>query len=102
MRISVDGGTQPRWSRDGTELFYLAADGSLMGVPIRSGTPLEAGTARALSQADIFTYGEFSLFRTNYDVADNGQRFLVNTAVRKPTSSPVAVVLNWPAALGRP
>jgi hypothetical protein len=28
--ISRGGGTQPRWRRDGRELYYLAPDGSIM------------------------------------------------------------------------
>ena len=33
-QVSTEGGSQPRWRRDGKELFYLAADGRLMTVPI--------------------------------------------------------------------
>src|SRR5207249_1591685 len=29
-RVSVAGGVEPKWRRDGTELFYLAPDGRLM------------------------------------------------------------------------
>ena len=32
LRISTAGGEQPRWSGDGKELFYLAADGKLTAV----------------------------------------------------------------------
>ena len=31
-QVSPDGGTQPRWRRDGKELFYLAPDRKLMAV----------------------------------------------------------------------
>ena len=34
-RISIDGGAQVRWRRDGSELFYIARDGRLIAVPIR-------------------------------------------------------------------
>ncbi len=33
--VSAAGGVQPRWRRDGHELFYVAPDGRLMAVPIR-------------------------------------------------------------------
>ena len=36
-QVSSDGGSQPRWRRDGTELFYLARDRRLMSVPITQG-----------------------------------------------------------------
>ena len=32
--ISTAGGTSPRWRSDGKELFYLAADGKLISVPM--------------------------------------------------------------------
>ena len=34
-QISVAGGLQPRWRRDGQELFYVAPDNRLMAAPIR-------------------------------------------------------------------
>jgi len=43
--VSTAGGTTPRWSANGRELLYVAADGELMAVPVRpvrrrrSGTP---------------------------------------------------------------
>ena len=36
QKISIDGGTQARWRSDDTELFYIAPDGRLMAVPIRT------------------------------------------------------------------
>ena len=46
--ISTSGGTLPRWRRDGKELFYLAPDGKLMAVEIRSGANFEAGAPKLL------------------------------------------------------
>ena len=34
-QISVAGGVQARWRRDGKELFYLGPDNRLMAVPMR-------------------------------------------------------------------
>ena len=34
--ISVGGGAEPQWRRDGRELYYLAPDGTLMAVPVSS------------------------------------------------------------------
>jgi Tol biopolymer transport system component len=33
-QISTDGGTLPKWRRDGKELFYLSLDGHFMSVPV--------------------------------------------------------------------
>ena len=34
-QISIGGGSDPEWRKDGAELFYLAADRNLMAVPVR-------------------------------------------------------------------
>ena len=38
--MSLEGGNQPRWRRDGKELFYMAADRRLMAVPVTTGAVL--------------------------------------------------------------
>ena len=45
VQVSTNGGSQVRWGRDGNELFYIAFDSRLMGVPVRfppSGQAVEA------------------------------------------------------------
>ena len=45
-QISNGGGGQPRWSRDGRELFYLSPDSRVMAVPIKAtadGEAIETG-----------------------------------------------------------
>src|SRR5437773_10871054 len=42
------GGTQPRWRRDGKEIFYLAADGKLMALETQTTAKFEAGAPKAL------------------------------------------------------
>ena len=37
----------------------------------------------------------------HYDVSNDGQRFLIDAAVEGPIQSPVTIVLNWQAGLGR-
>ena len=56
-QVTTAGGTQPRWSPDGKELFYVGLDGRLMAVPIAVGADrqLEAGTAVALFRAQPAT-----------------------------------------------
>ena len=52
-RISPDGGTEPRWRRDGRELFYLAADGTIMSVAVEPGTRFVASAPRALFKISV-------------------------------------------------
>jgi eukaryotic-like serine/threonine-protein kinase len=46
--VSVAGGTVPRWSRDGKELFFLASDRRLMAVPVQVSPTLALGQPAAL------------------------------------------------------
>ena len=92
-QISTNGGTQPRWRRNGKELFYVSADRQLTAVPVKSGVDsLETGVHKRL-----FEHGGFGQ-DFSYDVDPDGERFLVNTIV-SDTSQPIVVVLNWSAGL---
>jgi Tol biopolymer transport system component len=104
FQISVGaGGTQPRWQRDGRELFYIAADGKLVAVEVKTAPKFEAGAPKALFDPRMATAGVVNLpFR--YDVAADGKRFLVNTVANGTESSaaaPITVVMNWQAAVRR-
>ena len=97
--ISVAGGEQPRWRGDGKELFFEAADGKMMAVPVKAvaGTKpsFEAGTPLALFEAHMAPSTGF-----NYDVTADGKRFLINTRPDSSASSPpLTVVTNWTAGL---
>jgi dipeptidyl aminopeptidase/acylaminoacyl peptidase len=93
-QISTDGGTQPRWRRDGKELFYLARDRKLMAVMVKTGATLEADLPRVLFQTEL----NVNALRQSYAVSANGQRFLLNTPSEVRPSS-IIVVVNWTAAL---
>jgi Tol biopolymer transport system component len=45
---SPGGGTFPRWSRDGKELFYMTPDGDLMTVPVKTTGRFSAGKPEKL------------------------------------------------------
>jgi len=51
--VSNGGGTQPRWSADGKELYFIAPDGKLMAAPITSTATFAAGTPTALIPARL-------------------------------------------------
>ena len=96
-RISIDGGTQVRWRRDGRELFYVALDGRMMAVPIRidsRGDRWAPGTPKPLFATSIG--GPSPAFRRQeYIVSADGQRFLINTAVQNSGSAPLTIIVNW-------
>ena len=98
--ISVAGGMQPEWRRDGTELFYISADGKLTAVPVvTTETTFTAGTPRALF--DVEVPEPTAPYPTDYAVTADGQRYLVNTVVDQPMRPALTVILNWTAALIR-
>jgi hypothetical protein len=95
-QISTNGGTEPRWRRDGKELYYLSFDGKMIAVPVKpDGTRFEAGTPVSLfaTTARPFAPGGWS-----YDVSRDGQRFLL-LEPGSSQSDPITVIVNWEAAL---
>jgi eukaryotic-like serine/threonine-protein kinase len=94
-RASTAGGSLPRWRRDGKELFYVSPDNQLMAVPVQLGASFESGTPKALFSIEASQGVEIS-----YDVAADGQRFIINSPI-PGTAAPPTVVLNWVAELPR-
>jgi len=86
-RIQASNGpaAQPRWSRDGRQLFYVAPDKKLMSVDFESGSG-RVSAPRELFQTRIVraTFAGFL-----YDVAPDG-RFLINSL---PSGSPPLTLL---------
>ena len=96
-QISPAGGVQPRWRRDGKEIFYISPDQKLMSVPVRPGPGFDAGAPQALFDVDPL-YSPL-LGRFAYQPAADGQRFLVLEIVGGSAAEPINVVMNWQAAL---
>ncbi len=97
-QISTDSGSEPRWRRDGGELYYIAGNGILMAVSIK--TTLTT-FAPAAPQPLFQTRRPFSSpLHTNYSPAADGQRFLINTVAGDvPPPTPITVFLNWSEGL---
>jgi serine/threonine-protein kinase len=76
-QVSATGGTRPLWARSGQELFFIAPDGALMGVPVAArGAVWHAGPpARLLDGRYVVAAGGNA--GRDYDVAPDGQRFLM-------------------------
>jgi eukaryotic-like serine/threonine-protein kinase len=94
-QISVNGGTQPRWRRDGRELFYVATDGKLMVVEVKLSPKFQVGTPRALFDSHLRTWTT----RYQYAVTAEGQRFLA--IIGEDKVPPIIVTTNWIASLKR-
>ncbi len=89
---SSGGGSEPRWNRNGRELFYR--DGSkLLAVSVSDTTVPSFGPTQMLFENHAFP---LSTIGTNYDVSADGQRFLmVMQDPRVSGSRPLQVVTGW-------
>lgn len=90
IQVSTAGGTHPKWSRDGRELFYR--NGNKMMVVDVSTTP-----DLALSQPHVlfehrYAFGSAQTI-PNYDVSLDGRRFLM--VKDESSSGRLNIVLNW-------
>jgi eukaryotic-like serine/threonine-protein kinase len=100
-QITAQGGIEPKWRRDGGELYYLAFDGNLMSVPVKeagAGRTFEAGTPTVLFQTPLPVSRTQAPRDRRYDVAPDG-RFLVSVPAASSASAPVTVVVNWASSL---
>jgi Tol biopolymer transport system component len=97
VQISDGSGTQPHWSPDGKEVFYVSRDKDLMAVAVRTigqsgeGT-LEASAPRRLFRTRMHS-PRYSLFQ--YDVSPDGKRFLINSLPREDAAAPLTLVTDW-------
>jgi len=92
--VSSNGGTRPRWSRDGGELFYVDGDGALTAVDVATEGELVLGQRTTLFQHP-------SLQDTNngmvsYDMSEDGQQFLLPEPLETEAESPgISIIENW-------
>jgi hypothetical protein len=94
-QISTTGGRQPRWRNDGRELFYIAEDGKLMAVPVKTGATFEFGSPSVLFEPPV-PQGNGS---QGYEVSPDGLRFLFRTVPAGEKAAPITIVTNWLASL---
>ncbi len=92
-QMSIEGGTEPLWNRNGRELFYRSGN-RMMAVDIVAQPSLSVGKPRVLFEGQ---YEPTLLATANYDVSPDGQRFLMLKASAGKDEAPtqINVVLNW-------
>ena len=92
-RVSTAGGRAPRWRSDGNELFYLSLDGKLMAVTIRAKNSFGFDVAKPLFDARVREANG----GMDYEVAKDGQRFLINEPLTGRTW--LNVISDWRIAV---
>jgi dipeptidyl aminopeptidase/acylaminoacyl peptidase len=99
-QVSTGGGQEPRWRKDGRELFYLSRDSKMMAVPVTTGASFESGSPVPLFQTHR-RQPISSQDLLSYDVSADGQRFLIATKVDEGNTAPLSVLLNWTSGMDK-
>ena len=87
-RVSKDGATAGRWSRDGRELLYVSGDSRMVTVPVRTTPGLELG-------APVTLFGVGTRGWIDFEVAPDGQRFLALIPAVVADEQPLGAIVNW-------
>ena len=82
LRVTTSGGTEPRWSTDGRELFF------------RRGSALHAVRFRDREIESITPLFDLGNPIRSYDVSRDG-RFLVNLPAASQPAAPPTMISNW-------
>lgn len=90
VTISTDGGTYPRWSRDGRELFYRHGD-AMMAVSVDTKAGVPAAKPQRLFTGPFTGAGR----EASFDVAPGGRRFVMVKSDEASTLRQLTIVQNW-------
>jgi Tol biopolymer transport system component/tRNA A-37 threonylcarbamoyl transferase component Bud32 len=91
VAISVGGGVEPVWSRNGTELFFRGQRGEMFATPVTLGAHFTHGTPKVLFTLPGLVQ---DLFHRAYDVTPDGKRFLMVTS-SGDNAADLNVIFNW-------
>ena len=90
--VSTAGGTEPRWSHRGNELFYRDAAGNMVVAAVRTNPVFSVTRTTTLFSASRFGSFEAS---PQYDVSPDDQRFLMLRPLPGADPERLIVVENW-------
>jgi serine/threonine-protein kinase len=99
-QISSDGGDNPTWSPDGRKLFYRDGD-TMMVVHVGVEPEFSASIPELLFEWRYPSRVFEGQYRRHYDVAPDGNRFVMIQGQEAATSRKLHVVLNWIDELAR-
>ncbi|HEU4989918.1 MAG TPA: protein kinase [Gemmatimonadaceae bacterium] len=97
IAISVGGGVEPLWSRDGTELFFRGQRGEMFATPVTTGAQFTHGSPKLLFRLPALIQ---DLYHRAYSVTPDGKRFLM-VASGGDNAADLNVILNWRVELQR-
>jgi eukaryotic-like serine/threonine-protein kinase len=95
-QVSLAGGVEPVWSRDGKRLYYLDPGQKLIEADIQ----VDKDSVQVSGRKSLFqTSLSLSFDEAGYDVTRDGRFLMLDFVMDTP--SPVTVVMNWDAELKR-
>ena len=97
--VSAPGATNPVWSRDGQELYYISADRWMMAVKVTLETELKRGTPYRLFKLPDGIKSDTTWLVRNYDVSKDGRFLMLKQG--DVTEHQLIVVQNWFEELSR-
>jgi len=89
-QITESGGVQPRWSKDGQELYYLDLEGRVVSVRMPNSDPRLASRGQVLFNTGLSPSSSLDQFEPV------GDRFILRVpSVPYDVASPIGVIVNW-------
>ena len=88
-----EGGGEPVWSPDGSELFYRSGN-KMMVVTVETEPTLRVGKSEELFEGSYTVSATNPGFLQYYDISPDGQRFLM-IKEEQTAAGQINVVLNW-------
>jgi serine/threonine-protein kinase len=91
-QVSASGGSDPVWSRNGRELFYLSAQNEMTSVTVAPGEAFSISPPQRLFSAGAYTaIGPVP----GFDLSPDGKRFLLLRETTPTERNELIVVQNW-------
>ena len=92
IRVSTDGGVSPRWREDGSEIYFIAPDGKMMGAAVSHGS----STLTISKPVALFpTHIAGQIFTFQYAVSRDGRFLVGNRQVERASAPPITILQNW-------
>ena len=91
--LSIRGGTAPRWSHSGKEIFYIDAGGNMVSASVSTSPTFSLGATKVLFRTSQYIASPGA--HHQYDISRDDQRFLMIRPVGSSVPDKLIVVDNW-------
>jgi serine/threonine-protein kinase len=96
--VSTDGGAEPVWARDGSELFFRAGT-KMMAASIAAGAEMRIAKPHALFDGE---FEKGTIDAANYDVTADHRFVMLQAAERSAAQPTLHVLLHWLDTIAAP